>query len=251
MFGRKPTIPLDQLIQTVDTETWNDNFRENQTKFLKRAYEIASSRIQAIQNSDKVRWDKKIFTKPLKILLKKSHFTSRHKLENRFESDPFILENLNENKDVCGIRPLLGGRLRQVNRGMIILDPREEAPNQIPDIDIHFGFEIEDITSDNDRDSSNSDSENDSDSDIVWIFEQNPQQIPGEQVPLEQQPLGGPSGPSSATGRSSDIEQSPPLRRSSRLSRGQHSNIHHLPRSSQTQLVSYDSPACSDSSDVE
>ena len=40
MFGCKPIIPLDQLLQNVAIESWDEEFVENQAKFIQKAYWI-------------------------------------------------------------------------------------------------------------------------------------------------------------------------------------------------------------------
>lgn len=59
------------------------------------------------------------------VLLKKCAFTDRHKLEDLFHRDPFIVVGVSAEGDVYKIRPVLGGPEQNVNRKLLIQDPRE------------------------------------------------------------------------------------------------------------------------------
>ena len=203
MFGRLPTIPLDHLLGNIQ-DNWNTNFVEHQAKLLQKAHEIARAKTQIAAQKDKCRWDKKALSKPVqvgdKILLKKTTFKDRHKLENCFHKETYVVINMNEEKDVLQIKPLLGGKSKWVNREMVILDPRQEV--EIPSTqEIKWPDFPQSETSESDSDSDNDE--------IYW------EMLPNAPEPEQETP---PSPPD---------QHAPP--RSTRVTRGQHSNVHNLP----------------------
>lgn len=145
-----------------------------------------------------------------RVLLKRNAFTERHKLEDKFYEIPYVIVEKNDENDLFKIRPAMGGVPKWVNRRRLILDPRAEV-NELDevlpddgrdDIDNDHENDVEesDSSSDEDDDSSDDDDQND----FQWIFEE-AQATVNKDIP----------GP----------------RRSSRSSKGAHSNPHHLPRS--------------------
>ena len=205
MFGREPTIPLDQLLGKTDSD-WGQDFVKEQSQLIDRAIELVSDRVAKVCNRNKAAYDAKATAKPIgtgtQVLLKKCAFRGRHKLANAYESTPYVVVGVNDHGDVYHIRPLLGGEQKSVHRRLLRVCPPE------------FG-----------ESSSNSETESD---DSDWGFIETSgnaaEQTPSSGAkPVDQQKVGEP-----ATGSSRDVK---PLWRSKRSTRGKHKNPFHLPRS--------------------
>ena len=225
MFGRQPTIPLDHLLDNTK-EDWDQNFVLRQAQTLQHAHRLATSRTTKSRASDKRRWDRKALAKPLEIgdivLLKRCAFRGRHKLEDHFLDDQFIITSINQQNDVYTIRPLLGGKEKKVNRELLILDPRNQYFKPLPEFLLEKQFETVD------RDFS--DAKSDSSSDDEWEF-----QIYPDPQGIMEQPQVIADDPENEFERVHTPPGSPgPVatpRRSQRETKGQHSNVHKLPRS--------------------
>ena len=98
---------------------------------LQRVHRLATSQTTKSRASDKRRWDRKALAKPLEIgdivLLKRCAFRGRHKLEDHFMDNQFIITSINQQNDVYTIGPLLGDKEKKVNRELLILDPRGQS----------------------------------------------------------------------------------------------------------------------------
>ncbi|PIK40533.1 putative transposon Ty3-I Gag-Pol polyprotein [Apostichopus japonicus] len=148
------------------------------------------------------------------VLLKKCAHEGRHKLEDKYNREPFIVVGVNEGLDVYSIRPLLGGAVRTVNRRLLILDPRQPFPylpgEDSQDIPEDVVAEEGDLEPD---DWGDDDVDEDMDRHTLipyWMFHEPRRE---ETTPQADPPC-----------------QS--IRRSARTTKGQHSNPTHLPRSS-------------------
>ncbi|XP_071955782.1 uncharacterized protein [Antedon mediterranea] len=136
MYGRQPTIPLDQLIHKTHQD-WENDYVQRQADALQKAAEIAERKIKMTRESDKrLHDDRVVKSKPFKVgeqvLLKQTAFTGRHKLVDRYHREPYIIEDVNREEDVYKIRPALGGKVKTVNRKLIIQDPRDEILEEWP-----------------------------------------------------------------------------------------------------------------------
>ena len=215
MYGQEPKIPLDHLLNNLDQD-WGEEYVKVQADLMDQAYKVARHRMEKSVNLDKIRHDRKDRVHPLKIgdrvILQKTGFRDRHKLQDHFCSESYVATNKNSEQDLYEIRLALGGPTRWVNRRMLIRDPRDEfpedsdiEPNILPEVS--FG--------------SNSDTDSSSDSDPDFLmFLKTPEMLPVDE------------------GVDNDnLEELPPPvhpvtpRRSSRTTRGQHSNPFNKPHS--------------------
>ena len=221
MFGREPEIPLDHLLNNLDHD-WSENYISTQAKFIDRAWKIVQDRIEKAVDADKRRYDLKAKAPVLKVgdhvFLQKTGFHHRHKLENHFIQDPFIVVDRKLEQGVYQIRPVMGGATKWVNRKMLIVDPRgnsEElsSPEVFPDFHL---------------DPDNSDPSSDEESDPCFNFLYDPVMDAGD--PLDQvDPML--EGLLDFSGDDEDDEDPNYVRRSDRVNKGQHTNPYNEPRS--------------------
>lgn len=199
MFGIDPYTPIDQLLRNVQ-EDWDDEYVAKQAASLEKAHTIVKKRIIAMQGTRKARHDKQFISSPIsvgqRVLLKNCAFTTRHKLEDIYDREPYVVEWVNKEKDVYCIRPSMGGPTKTVNRKLLIEDIRDEASSvqEIPGTSLEPTVEE---TEDLEQES------------LIfqipyWMFKQ-------DAIP--------------------DESPVPQLRRSKRHNKGHHSNPAHLPRS--------------------
>lgn len=130
MFGREPSIGLDQILGNCTQLELSNTFVITQSQCFKRAYEVAQREIEISRVARKKR-DENLarMSPPLSVgdlvLLKRQHFEGRHKLEDLYFPDPYIISDVNVDGDVYKIKPLTGtGKSKWVNRRSIIDDLR-------------------------------------------------------------------------------------------------------------------------------
>ena len=130
MFGRQPTVPLDQLLHNT-RGNWAEDTIANQAKLIQETHQIARDRLTKAAAKNKRHYDKHADARPLpigsRVLLKHCAFTERHKLSDQYDPQQFVVIKRNKNGDLYAIRPSRGGKERWVNRKMLILDPRGET----------------------------------------------------------------------------------------------------------------------------
>lgn len=197
LYGRDPYTTIDQLLSNTQEE-WTEDFVAAQAKNLKKAHSLAEQRMNAALQKQKQKHDDKPLCEDIpigkRVLLQKCAFSARHKLEDRYNSESHVEVWLNPG-DVYGIRPVMGGPTQKVNRKLLIEDPRQDT---LPVLE-------------EEPDDYPTDADNDND------VEEHP-----DAVPLIPHWLFGhdrpPDGPAA-------------IRRSSRATKGKHSNPSHLPRS--------------------
>ncbi len=131
MFGREPLIPLDQMLGRTDSD-WGQEFVKEQSQLLNRAADIVKDRVAKRASYNKAQYDSRghLVHRPLapgsQVLMRRCAFGGRHKLQNKYEEDPYIVVWVNQCGDVCRIRPVSGGQERTVNRKYLLLDPLAE-----------------------------------------------------------------------------------------------------------------------------
>ena len=129
MFGREPSIPVDQLLNRTRQE-WDQDFVQEQAEALQRSDEVVKRNLEAAANSNKRRHDQRPSAKDIgvgeRVLLRQMAFGGRHKLADKYHRDRYIVVGVNPEKDVYQIRPLHGGEVRSVNRKLLLADPRQE-----------------------------------------------------------------------------------------------------------------------------
>ena len=124
MFGRKERIPLDQLFGKNDTD-WEQDYVQKQADMFERAREVVSERMQRIAAKNKERVDVKLSKNTIHpdvgsiVYLKKCAFTQRHKLQNKYFDEMYVVVWHNSEKDVYHVRPVKGGPLKVVNRKLL------------------------------------------------------------------------------------------------------------------------------------
>ncbi|KAJ8020637.1 hypothetical protein HOLleu_40281 [Holothuria leucospilota] len=213
MFGREPYTVLDQLLFNAK-EDWNEDFIVYQAKALEVAHRIAQKKMTAAMRTRKERHDTKPMSSVLpvgtRVLLKKCAFTGRHKLEDKYYREAFVVVWRNREDDVYTIRPVMGGPTQTVNRKLLLEDPRADCQTDESEQiecreDNASDEEIEGIDREEDVSSFSTPP--------YWLFGGNDiQNLPPENPPGEP-------------------PDHPPPRRSARHNKGHHSNPAHLPRS--------------------
>ena len=132
MFGREPLIPLDHLLDNLDSD-WSEDYVLSQANSMEAAWEAARKNLERVAQRNKGRYDQKARSLPLevgsRVLLQQTGFRDRHKLADNFHSDPYVVVDLDEEQNLYKVRPVLGGDTRWVNQKMLILDPRTDVPD--------------------------------------------------------------------------------------------------------------------------
>ncbi len=131
MFGRKPVLPVDHLINNTRLN-WNEDYVESQSDLISRAQSVAKESLQKAADADKQRWDRRAQAGPIpvghRVLLKQCAFTGRHKLTNRYGDTSYVVVNCKTDRNIYEIRPAHGGPSKWVNRKLLIADPRPGEP---------------------------------------------------------------------------------------------------------------------------
>ena len=194
MFGRKPVLPVDHLINNTRLN-WNEDYVASQSDLICRAQSLLKA-----ADADKQRWDRRALAGPIpvghRVLLKQCAFTGRHKLNNHYGDTSYVVVRSKTDRNLFEIRPAHGGPSKWVNRKVLIVDPRLGEPAAT------IGSDFPPVV-----DSSECDSE----SDTVL-----PPAAPCQIAPSDER-------------ESSRIPVSHTVCRSSRVKRGIHSNPAHLP----------------------
>ena len=198
LFGREPTIPLDHLINNAQQEC-SEEYAQEQARLVKKAYNLAKDRMIKAADANKRRYDLRREPEPLevgsKVLVKKCAFTGRHKLSDAFHEEQHVVVDCNPEGDLFGIRPVLGGPKKWLNRKLLLLDPREEFTEDqhgldqvLPEVD---SSSADESTSNHDLGSSESENETSSDEELLFI----PSDLfaPPPQDGSDTQPIGGES----------------------------------------------------------
>ena len=210
LFGRDPYTPLDQLLTNTSAE-WEEEFIKEQAASLQKAHEVAKEKMKRVLQAEKNRHDQKPLSLPFevgtRVLLQKCAFEGRHKLDDKYYREAYVVTKVNQDGDVYTIRPLLGGPSRTVNRRLLVEDPREASSHPDRDFDIIASAAGNHPEQDPESDEEESDEEESDDPENIplfpwWLFKE----------------AGEPPTP-------------PELRRSTRQNRGVHRNHTHLPRS--------------------
>nr|XP_054768630.1 uncharacterized protein LOC129276251 [Lytechinus pictus] len=202
--------PLDQLLGNTDGD-WDEEYVKEQAISLQQAHEAAKSNISSTLQTEKFRHDALPMSDPLKVgtrvLLQKCAFTGRHKLADKFDNNPYVITKVNMSDDVYEIRPLLGGRMMKVNRKLPVKDPRDDG--------MPCGFEDSSLQHEKCKypiTVQAKDAGNEEELPFIFVWDST---HPGDQSVVQSPDVHACDGP----------------RRSSRINKGIHSNLNHLPRS--------------------
>ena len=138
MFGRKPVLPVDQLISNT-LHDWNEDFIREQSDLVLQAHAVAKDCLMRAAEADKQRWDRRALAGPMKVgervLLKQCAFTGRHKLSNIYAEPSHVVVSSRPEQNLYQIRPALGGPTKWVNRKMMVIDPRTPPDNTTSGLD--------------------------------------------------------------------------------------------------------------------
>ena len=133
MFGRKPVLPVDQLLNNTRLN-WNEDYVQEQSDLIGRAQAVAKECLKKAADADKQRWDRRAKAGPIpvgqRVLVKQCAFTGRHKLSNHYGEASYVVVNANTDQNLYEIRPVHGGPTRWVNRKLLVQDPRADVHDQ-------------------------------------------------------------------------------------------------------------------------
>ncbi|CAH1267237.1 Hypp3714 [Branchiostoma lanceolatum] len=165
MFGRQARLPVDLTLGTEPNEAQSegmdyDEWVNDHWKRYKYAYDLAKEHTEAAKASQKKNYDRTAKTSPLlpgeRVLILNKKHRGRHKLKDRWEAIPHIVESQpNSDIAVYVVSPERGdGPTRTLHRDMLTpctFAPREvtkrrrrDPPANEPNID-----RINDVRSDN------------------------------------------------------------------------------------------------------
>ena len=175
MFGRQPVLPVDHLLNRLDDD-WEADYVDTQSKLMKRAHQIVSTRLQQVAERERKRHNRRATDPNLEIgarvLLRRNNFTSRHKLADKFHETPYVVVSKSEENDVYEIRPVMGGGSKWVNRRQLVIDPRgvdEEVPVEfLPNI---MNDDYEEMNTPPDCDQDEEDEDDEDYPSFRWIYD--------------------------------------------------------------------------------
>ena len=129
MFGRESVVPLDHLLSNTRSD-WNESAIQRQAQIIKRTHQVVKDRLSRAADQNKRRYDRRANTSPLavgsRVLMKQCAYRGRHKLQNVFKEEPYIVVKCGKHQDLFLVKPTVGGESKWVNRKMLIIDPRKE-----------------------------------------------------------------------------------------------------------------------------
>ena len=129
MFGREPRLALDIVLGIVNTGDRNKSYPEyvaHLKENLDNAYRLSSANIKRAQNKQKAQYDKKVHGAVLetgdRILVRDLGHKGRHKLANKWEETPYIVDSQpNIDIPVYIVRPELEDRpIRTLHRNHLL-----------------------------------------------------------------------------------------------------------------------------------
>lgn len=143
MFGREARLPVDLCFETSSDGTQQKTYLKyvsDMRKELKAAYELAES-IAAKQNdNNKQRYDKRIrFSQLLpgdRVLLRNLGLQGKHKLADRWASNPYIVESQMPNLPVFRLKPEDGkGPIKILHRNHLLPLGERICPDPVSNTD--------------------------------------------------------------------------------------------------------------------
>ena len=220
----EPLFPFDQILGRTDCDLGKE-FVKQQSELLERANEIVQNRIKQSAQHNKVLHDDRapslgrVIPTGTQVLLKKCAFSGRHKIQDVYESDRYVVVWHNEEEDVYAIRPVKGGNEKVVNRRLLRVDP--VVQNHVEELSSKERGENSGVRVDEEKvgeSPCNTDSSDDSESEeiIMMGFTQRENQ----ESDVDREKVGEPA------------TVVPVLRRSTRSTRGRNLNPFRLPQSS-------------------
>ncbi|KAL4007883.1 hypothetical protein ACER0C_001735 [Sarotherodon galilaeus] len=128
MFGREARLPVDLCFETSSDGTQQKTYLKyvsDMRKELKAAYELAESVAAKQNDNNKQRYDKRIrFTQLLpgdRVLLRNLGLQGKHKLADRWASEPYVVESKMPNLPVFRLKPEDGdGPIKILHRNHLL-----------------------------------------------------------------------------------------------------------------------------------
>uniref|UniRef100_A0A8C4TAC5 Gypsy retrotransposon integrase-like protein 1 n=1 Tax=Erpetoichthys calabaricus TaxID=27687 RepID=A0A8C4TAC5_ERPCA len=128
MFGREARLPIDICFGTSLNESHNvnhQNYVRRMREELHQAYQLASEAANRSHLKNKARYDQSVKQHPLekgdRVLLRNVGITGRHKLMDRWKSDPYIVVERLPNLPVYRIKPENGiGVVKTMHRDHLL-----------------------------------------------------------------------------------------------------------------------------------
>ena len=130
MFGREPRLPIDITFGLDRVDRGNQpsmtKYIESMKQRLKRSYDLASASARKAQGRQKANYDLRtrgaVIEKGDRVLVKIVKFDGRHKLSNKWEEDPYIVESQpNPDIPVYIVKKENGeGRKRTLHRNLLL-----------------------------------------------------------------------------------------------------------------------------------
>lgn len=109
---------------------WGEDFVKQQARFMKSA-RISWLKIELLVGQLQTKCDmtsmQRLTPCPWEaVLVKQCAFKGRHKLQDQFGEERYVVVRCNAEQDLYEVRPALGGHRKWLNRKMLIIDPRRE-----------------------------------------------------------------------------------------------------------------------------
>ena len=127
MFGRKPRLPIDVVLglnHAGEQKSYPEYVQQLKTR-LKEAYTKASENIKKAIGKMSQQYNKKMRGPTLevgdKVLVRKVTFEGKHKLDNYWEEDVYLIVKKHANLPVYDVRKETGsGRIRRLHRNLLL-----------------------------------------------------------------------------------------------------------------------------------
>lgn len=227
LFGRLPRLPLDMVLGITIPTT--GNWSAKHQGIMKTTQGLVQQNLSSAADKRKANYDKRA-KEDILLVGSKVHLRNRppgrNKIQDSWKSDVYVIKD--RLGDVYTVKPIKGSKTaKRVNRRELKLavpedkvnlevEDRKMSVNFVPDSDVESDNEILfhvadviDVVAETDGSDNDSETENDIDSATNDSDSDNDQDSDND----------------------SDSTAGPPVRRSTRLNRGHHSNPFNLPRS--------------------
>ena len=234
-LGSASRTSVDGLLGLTASSSQPADVVEHHVSDLERIHQVVLERQKRSNARNKRAHDQARLTEQLpvgaRVLLKRCHFTERHKLQNKFYETPYEIMEEKSKNSVYVIRPVDGGSTKTVNRNLLVLDKENNQLTAEDDAD----------SADPEHDDQDG-SESGDDADEMpmpptprFVCGGVPPVVPGNIAQEEKGQITAvphlsseepESRTSQPTGGQAEIAET---RKSRRKTKGKHSNPHHLP----------------------
>ena len=143
MFGRQPRLPIDYEMGSPIDVLGDNCSKTRYVQKLKQRLDFAYKRTREISQKQaqkyKLSYDKKVKGSKLQVddlvLVKRVAWKGRHKIQNKWEPDEYVVSQPNKNVPVYRVKPIGEGKERMLHRNLLLPLGIKFVPEIESDID--------------------------------------------------------------------------------------------------------------------